>query len=818
MVKASYVMKKLLIIISLVAISAFAFAQANHRVVAQNQSPLTYIYGQDTRMRLEVNMGLQEINEVRLRYRIASSGAENLLYLQETMKPQAPGSAIWEAIIPARYIQDRDIQYYFEFKLKDLSVEVMPWEFDINGPFLLTPGQMKGRVEEGFVLLSQDDEIDQSDGFVFAVSFFAIADAIDPNSLRVWVGGKDVTKKAVISENTIVYRDKRGSAGEVRAFVTASIDGEEVQSQTWKARVQGNKYTLPVTFNGSVNFASNVYDYDYKSDLFKIYEAKNDWVSWADLAATSGRVTAYTNIYYSSLEDKDLQRINRYTLGLKTPFLEVAAGDYSPNLSLFTMNNRNLYGLYGKLFAKYIALEMAAGEMVRSTTAYDSTSTLVGATFRQEAIGARLRLGLEHGFSIGINATRNRDIISSLSIDDIMVTNANGEQVLAVTPKDNLVLSVDAKLNIPDQNVILGVEVAGSVLNTNTLDGPITSEDIQEYASELDFVNPEELADLFVINRNMEPFMPSLNNLAWTAYFRTFFWNNLFNINYSVTGSAFNALSTYYQQNDTQVLSITDNFFVGRFLSLSGGYSVTMDNFSKSFAETNRSDAWFVQSLLRFPNLPYLKASMFNTDTSNLNNPDVQQAVDFLPYKRNANNISVGLGYDFKQIPVVPSQLDITYRISKDDRKEGHTGSEVQIYENFGNSINVSMSNRLGIIPLRTQFVFSLANQERELGITAPGVDPQQFKDDNYTIFAKADYTLFKNRLIPYLSYRRVNLSGDQAEQSFDYLTFGLESTPIRDMAVSTSISQKYHRFAALADQIQDNDTFTWRFQISQRF
>jgi hypothetical protein len=385
---------------------------------------------------------------------------------------------------------------------------------------------------------------------------------------------------------------------------------------------------------------------------------------------------------------------------------------------------------------------------------------------------------------------------------------------MSVSPRDNLVLSVDARLNIPDQNVILGVEVAGSVLNTNTIDGPITSEQIQEYASELDFVNPEDLAELFVINRNMEPFMPSTNNLAWMAYFRTFFWNNLFSINYNVTGSAFNSLSTYYQQNDTQVLSISDQFFVGRFLALSGGYNVTTDNYSKTYAETSRSDAWFIQSLLRFPNLPYLKASVFNTNTQNTNNPDVQDASNFQSFNRNANNISVGLGYEFQMIPIVPSQLDITYRLSKDNKKVG--SADDLIYENFSNSINISMSNRLGIIPLKTQVVFSLANQERDLGVTAPGADPQQFKDDNYTIFARAEYVLFKNRLIPYLSYRRVNLSGDQADQSFDYITLGLESIPIRNMSASTSISQKYHRFAD--DNTQDNDSFTWRFQISQRF
>ncbi|HOH78204.1 MAG TPA: hypothetical protein PLO35_00675 [Candidatus Cloacimonadota bacterium] len=815
-------MKKILLGILILSLFSLAMAQTTQRIIAQNQSPLTYIFGQTPLMRVEINQGLEEITEIRLRYRIASETAENRVYLQEAMKPQAPDSPVWEAFLPGDYIADYDIEYYFEFKLADLSVEVMPWEYDINSPFLITPGKMKGRIEEGFVLLSQDDEIDQSDGFVFAVSFFEIADEIEPNSLKVWVGGKDVTRKAVISENTIVYRDKRSRAGEVKAFVTARIEGDDVQSHTWKAKVQGGKFKLPVKFNGSVNFASNVYDYQYTNvdSLSTVFESRNDWTSWGDLTATSGRITAYTNLHLSSDEDRRLQRVNRYTVGLKTPFLELAAGDYTPSLSQFTMNNRNLYGLYGKLFAKYIGLEVAAGEMVRSTYSAavleDSTNVMItapSATFRQEAIGARLRLGLEEGLSIGINGIRNRDIKSSLSTDHYMYTTATGDTVISVTPKDNLVLSIDARLNIPDQNVLLGMEVAGSLLNNNTLDSLITSQDIEDMVPDLPDIDPGELSQLFWLNTNLEPLMPSRNNLAWMAFFRTFFWNNLFHINYSVTGSAFNALGTYYQQNDTSVISITDQFYLGRVLTLSGGYNLTSDNQSGTYAEQNKSTAWFVQSLFRFPNLPYLKASFFTNNTHNINNADIQPDTLFIPYKRNANNFSVGLGYDFKQIPIVPSQLDITYRASADSKNQGD--DEVQIYENFSNSINVTMSNRMGIIPLRTQVVFSLSNQERKLGLSDPTID-SQFKDDNYTLFAKAEYALFKNRLIPYVTFRRVHLTGDQEEQSFDYLSLGIDASPIKDMSVSTSISQKYHRFEDL-DQ-QDNDTFTWRFQISQRF
>jgi hypothetical protein len=71
-------------------------------------------------------------------------------------------------------------------------------------------------------------------------------------------------------------------------------------------------------------------------------------------------------------------------------------------------------------------------------------------------------------------------------------------------------------------------------------------------------IDPQDYAELFVINKNIEPIMPGRENLAWQAYLRTIILKNMLDIRYSETGPAYNALSTYYQQNDTKMLSITD--------------------------------------------------------------------------------------------------------------------------------------------------------------------------------------------------------------------------------------------------------------------
>lgn len=803
-------MKRILICLILLSLSLIAVAQTNRVITAQNQAPVHYTFGQDVTMRVEVNIGAQDVKTVRLRYR----QPQETIYHTQDMRLQAPGSLVWETVLKSSQIRDKDIQYHYEFVLKDLTVEILPREFEMSGPYVLTPGPMSGKLDEGFILLSTEGEF-ESDAFVFAVSFFEIAEEIDPSTIRVWVGGRDVTKESTITDNTVVYRDSKTKGEEVRALITAVKEEGKVQSHIWSIKTPKIRARIPLNFTGSVNFASNIYNHDYSETLTDVLENENDWMAWGDASLNYGIATAYTNLLFSSREDKNTQRINRHTLGFKLPFWEVVAGDYTPQISNFVLNNRNQYGLYSKLYERQIGLEVVAGEIVRSTKLPDTDENGLaipapGGTFRQEVVGGRLRLGTEQGFCISISGARNRDIISSLPKEQYTTTNHLGDEVYSVMPKDNVVLSMDVRIHVPEQNMVFGAEVAGSVLNTNTLDPIITSEDIEQIAPELDMIDPTEISEFFTINRNMRPFLPSKHNFAVTGYYRTLFLNNLISASYTAVGSAFNSLSINELAKDTSQLNISDHFFIGRYFNLNGGFTRTQNNLALTGSETHTSNTWYAQAMLRIPNYPYLKGSYFNTDSSNKNNSRVQDAAAFVPYKRNTNSFSVGLGYDFWQIPIVPSQLDISYRAGSNNNLQGKT--EDTLYEIFSNSINVSMTNRLTVAPLRTQFVFSKATQEKEIGL----LTPTDITSGNLNLFARLEYAFLAEKLIPYASYRRVNLTGDLAEKSFDYISLGLDARPIRGMNISTGVSQKYQKYTA--DPNLKNNLLTWNFMISQRF
>ena len=701
-------MKRIIICLIILSLSILAMAQTTRVITAQNQAPMTYTFGENVTMRVEVNIGANDVKTwIALQLRTGD------LYHTQEMRRQAPITLLGDGSQKLSDQRQRR-QILLRVCAQRQSVEILPLEFEVGLALPLTPGPIVASWAN-FILLSTEGEF-ESDAFVFAVSFFEIADEISPSSIRVWVGGSEVTKASTITNNTVVYRDSKTNGEEVRALITAVKGGKKVQSQLWNIKTPKIKARSPFIYSGSVNFASNIHNHDYSATLTDVIESENDWMAWGDASINYGIATAYTNLLFSSLEDKNAQRVNRYTIGFTLPFWEIVAGDYTPQISHFVLNNRNQYGLYSKLYERQMGLEVMAGEIVRSTKlpSTDDNGLPIqapGGTFRQEVVGGRLRIGTEQGFSIGINGVRNRDIISSLSKEIYSYTDQNGNVIYTVTPEDNIVASLDMRIHLPEQSVVLGAEVAGSFLNTNTIDPTISAEDIGQLAPDLDFIDPGELAELFVINRNMQPFMPSKHNLAATAYLRTIVFKNLLNISYTAVGSAFNSHSINQYPKDTSQINVSNQYYLGRYFNLNGGFSRTKNNLSLTGAETQTSDSWFVQAMLRIQNLPYLKGSYFNTTTTNENNGRLQDPSLFVPYKRNSNSLSVGLGYDIKQIPVLPSQLDLTYRMGTSNSFQGANNN--LMYENFSNSINVSMTNRLVIIPLKTQFVFSRAAQDR---------------------------------------------------------------------------------------------------------
>jgi hypothetical protein len=782
-------------------------------ITAFHVAPDSFVPGSDTDLLIEVADGQETLSGIDLLYR----GVGSEQWLSEPMRQDDPNSPYWRGSIPGIAISTNDVEYRFEYKLKDGSTDYLPQD-DGFSPFnSLTLSAPKvaaaGESSKGFVLISDESSVSADDGYILAVSYLTLAESIDPKSIKVFVGDKDVTNQTEISGSVLLYREENPQDGIKKAMVTAKVKGKDVVSDTWITQILPGtvKRALPFTYRGSVNFASNIYDQSDKN--LSMGDPENDFRAWADLYGNYGNLDMQTNILVSSLEDSNKQPVNRYTFGIQLPALDVFLGDYSPALSQYTLYGKNIRGLYGKLKTRFLELSVAHGEALRKTTTAADTllNTRAIGTFKQEAVGARVQFGSESSFRLGISGSRHRDIISSLDEEYYRYTNAENDTIYTAMAQDNAVLSIDAQINVPDQNFVLGFEGAASMLNKNTIPGPLSTEDLEEYDLDLELagteINPADFEDIFVINKNMEPLMPGRANIAWNAYLRMYFWNNLLNLQYSETGSAFNTLGSQSRMNDTREISVTDQINFGRALFLSGGFTLTQDNLMEHNSETNIYQSIFAQAIVRYPNLPYLKAGFnLNTGENESNNDIIDD--NFEPFERNSQNMNFGIGYNIVQIPYVPTQLDISYRFGFDEsERETQAGALQKITDNNNQGMAFTMNNRFSMIPLRTQISYATSTNNNDI------LDKEY---QNNSLFLKADYQIWENRIKPYISYRNTNLSKDNTPQKYNYFNLGLESYPIRNMTVTADMGLMNYKNDD--DSSRDYDTTTFRLCLTQRF
>ena len=794
-------MKKYLLLILSIILATQVFA-----VALMNISPQVYSFHQKCDLKVEVQQGLSDIAKMKVYYRIGKSNR----WLIEEMKQDSPGSSYFLVTLPADYLTTDVIEYYFCAELSQGNKEYFPPQNETVPNYILEPDIASGEAEPGFVLLTDNPIISAAEGYLLVVSFFALSEEIDPASIEVWVGGKNVTPLAQISPPLIVYKEENPQSGNKKAVIRAKKDGKTVHSPIWSTEILPSGKTLnKFTYQGTVNFASNYYNY---SDDAALGYTKSDAATWADFYGSYGIFSMQANLYLSSLEHSNSQPVNRYTIGFNIPHLDFFAGDYAPTFSQLTLNGKNLRGIYSRLYYKSLSLYVTHGQTVRKTTnELDLDSEVEGmqksGTFKQEAFGTRLQIGNEESFFIGFNLTRHNDVISSLNSTYYQYTKTDdiGNESIIYTTKaqENAVLGMDARLNIPAQKVVLGAEIATSLLNTNTIPRALSQEELEDYTGENIPINPQDFSNLFVFNKNMIPFLPCKESIAWLIYYRNYFRNNMFGIQYSETGSAFNAFGASYQMPDSKVISITDNFNVSRYFILSGGLSLIEDNLSGHKSETNNTTSWYLQSILRLTNLPYFKLAYYNNLSKNKQNQDIVS--EFQKAENKSQNLILGIGYNITQIPYVPTQLDISYQTGADNS----TKSNEDLTDNENNNLCLTMLNRFQMIPLTLQFTMSLTNNKDLLAITNK-------KGKNNNFFIGATYSLWDDKIKPYTNYRIVSASGAQGDRNYQYYILGVEAYPLKSLSVNTNI--------AITDyNNNDNNTydysnFIWRVLLSQRF
>jgi len=765
-----------------------------------------------TDLRLQVIEGVEEISKGSVYWRVIGTSK----WQKDNLRLEASGGQWYIAAIPRLNNPFNGVEYYFEFTMQNGTVITDPSMQPEDYAYQVNPARKTGRQENAFIRVSDEADITTDDGYIIAVSWFEIANAIDHESIRLFVNGRDITGRATVTQTALTFREDKPQPGMITAFVTAQHrDGSQIHSVTWSTHVlQGKRRIgLPFDYYGNFNVTTNLYGSSAESAATHFGDPQDDASSSLDLYTSYGILDLKTNLFVSSLEKTNKQPVNRFSIGLNIPYLEIIAGDHSPDFGHFTIRNRNVRGLFGRFHSPYLSVFGSHGEMVRKTTSsyFDGVEMRNTGTFKQEATAVRIQLGGDRGYMLAFNVVRNRDIKSSLDLDDFryFVFDANNpnqiiDTLYTVLPQDNLVAGIEMKISLPDQHVVIGFEGAGSIFNRNTLPGPLTAEEFENYTGQSIPIDPDYISGLFTLNMGIEPLQPaSRDQTAWRAYYRGKIFNNLINVSYSEVGSAFRALSTSFQQTDTRNVSITNQLYIKQYLMATLGYNRTLDNLAGYRNETNNYNSAFAQIMLRITDLPYLRFAFNKNWGSNELNSAIGDPTIFNPTERNSQGMSFGIGYNVARIPFAPTQVDVSWRANADDGTMNHS----PIYDNNTETINVSLISRFTQIPLRTQI--GITTNSTELVLTGD-------KNDNINLLLRGEYSLWEDRIKPFLQYLNTSLSGDQDSQSYTHYTLGVQAFPLRDMNATTSIGCKSYANSDVSDV--NYNSLTWRFMLNQRF
>jgi hypothetical protein len=814
-------MKHSLLFLALVAVAVLPAVVANHI------PPSGFEPGIQTELRVEVIQGIEDITEAMLMYRMMGTPTFDAVRLEKT----SPDGFWLSGFLPALKMSDAGYEYYFQFTLAGGMVETLPVNEPDTRPFLLLPSIKSGTESDGFILLSDEQSVSARDGYLLVVSWYALEGELREGSIHLYVNGRDVSNKALIHNNMLLYKNRNPRPGLTTAFIKATTNkGIEITSKTWTTLIKstGNITSLPLNLRGSLNAGTNVYSIANDSDAVTFGSDRDDGWAVLDMYGDYQKLKLQTYAYLSTLQNSDVQNINRFRMGVLLPFWDTYVGDYSPNLTKLTMSNKNLRGIYTKLHSRFFGLTFAHGEMVRKVDGKEindpvtkETSYQAG-TFKQEALAARMQIGSENGFLIGWTTTRNRDIISSLDSKYVLNANATDTTQFAF-PKDNIVQSMDMRIRIPQIDFTLGLEGAGSIYNSNTFGGPLNTDQIEEYLDmdeedEFPF-NPADFQDIFIINTNMQPLpmsddfqsYPAL--LAWQGYLRSRILDNLLNVSYSRVGASFHALSAGYLQSDAEQWQFSDQYHYKQLLFLAGGYNHTRDNVSGGRLDTNIFRNFYVSGLLRLPLYPYLNLSYTDNRGKNELNDEIELSEPemFIPYKRSSDLFSIAVGYEFTQIPYAPSTVEVGFRTGTTTNATSGTPASVgkldTTYEYKTNNFSLDVVSRFAELPLRTRIGLSGSIQDETVNDN---------KNSSFSFLLRGDYRLIDKLLYPWTEYKLISLSGDQPKQNYNCITLGLDVHPFEFTSLSTSLGWRFYNNSDVQDA--DYTTTHWHLDIAQRF
>jgi len=425
---------------------------------------------------------------------------------------------------------------------------------------------------------NKGEDIAYGTGTVIALSIYDADADVDISTMELMVDNVDVTRKANKSVFLVTYTftDATSTGRHVFSFSVKDREGNLSEIESYFNIAQEPKKERKFSYNGTVGVGG---EYDKEAEQSAIGRVELDM--FGGLTET---IDYTLSVEATNEQASDNQPVSSARLDLFSPWGGLVLGDTTPNFTDYSIDGQEVFGLHALPQIGFFGLEFVYGQSLRDVND--------PATFKQNVIGGKLKLGNERKFQWGLAVLKVRDDKDSLSAEIATATDSP-------TPKDNLVVGTDVKLSLLQGKIHFTGEANESLLNEDITSGAGLPED-----SDVDLpLDPKNFEWLFIINEHIVPILPGFTSLAAKTGIKVGpFYDNTFNAEYSYVGPSYYSLGNTSVINDRAGFRIWDSLWLlNRKLFLNAAYLNYKNNLQDTY-ESTTTNAGYSASAYVYPN------------------------------------------------------------------------------------------------------------------------------------------------------------------------------------------------------------------------
>ncbi|TVQ14946.1 MAG: hypothetical protein EA364_03280 [Balneolaceae bacterium] len=474
-----------------------------------------------------------------------------------------------------------------------------------------------------------------------AVALYSELEIGDSELGIIW-NRTDVSDQADISGRFVSYIPQNVRPGTHSVEIYRIADDRKLTIVRWDFSV----YDPDAAFERAVNNPFIPYgsaEVGYRNQSFGGFN-QNMLTGQTRLAGGTNEFRYNLSALITSEETSRLQAQNRYSADLQyRNIFQVQLGDLYPDMNPFMISGRrilgvetavrtlrqnlNFYFLFGQLNrrvgVRYGEIEKQIFQVSENIS--DSVYVLglreSGGAYRRDILAARLEVGNNRPFRLGLNMMRIQDDTSSLTlfdnIDDLpdrLLSTPIGAEARdnpdqfrinnpGIRPQGNFVLATDIQFNADRNRIHFQSDMAASLMNNDISAGILTEERAEELGYFIDSKTVswiERFSWFIIINENMnatpfrldedqtEVFVPSgifaNHNRMQLNYF-----NHTLSVQYRWVGPDYTSLASSGLRRDYSGFLISDRV---RFLSNTLFITGSFENYRDNVINNRSSTTW----------------------------------------------------------------------------------------------------------------------------------------------------------------------------------------------------------------------------------